>query len=138
MTTSGRFYNAADDLILRNLAAERGAKVAYLDDAGSVTYAELAERVNRVASALRGLGLQMEDRLLLAHVDNVDFVAVFLGAIKAGIVPIPVNTLLAPYDYAFLLDDSRARALVVSSGLLPALAPCLEGARFLRQVIVSL
>src|SRR5512143_231702 len=81
-----REYNAAHDLIERNLAAGRGSKIAYIDDAGSCTYGELAERVNRAANALRGIGLDMEQRLVLCHHDTIDWPSVFLGAIKAGIV----------------------------------------------------
>ena len=84
--TIPRDYNAAYDLIERNLAAGRGGKVAFIDDAGRYTYGELAERVNRAANALVGLGLEMEDRIMLCHLDTIDFPAVFLGAIQAGIV----------------------------------------------------
>ena len=120
-----RDYNAAHDLIERNLAAGRAGKIAYIDDAGTYTYGELAERVNRCANALTGLGLQPEQRVLLCHLDTIDFPAVFLGAIKAGIVPIAANTLLTTHDYDYMLRDSRARALIVSAPLLPAFAPLL-------------
>ncbi len=132
-----RQYNAAHDLIERNLVAGRAGKVAYIDDAGRTTYGELAERVNRAANALTGLGLEMEQRILVAHHDTVDWPSVFLGAIKAGIVPIAANTLLTTDDYRFMLEDSRARALVVSEALLPAFEPLLGKLPFLRHVIVS-
>src|SRR5262245_2560289 len=120
-----RAYNAAHDLVARNLATRRGTKIAYIDDAGEYTYAELATRVDHAANALRGLGLRMEDRIMLCHVDTIDWMAVFLDAIKAGIVPVAVNTLLTPSDYEFMLNDSRVKALVVSGGLLPQIAPVL-------------
>src|ERR1044072_3592932 len=101
-----RDYNAAHDLIERNLAAGRGGKVAYIDDQGRHTYGELAQKVNRAANALVALGLGMEGRIMLAHVDTVDYAAVFLGAIKAGIVPVAANTLLTTADYKFMLEDS--------------------------------
>ncbi len=132
-----RDYNAAHDLIERNLAAGRGAKLAYIDDAGRYTYADLAERVNRAANALSDLGLQPEDRILLCHLDTVEWPAVFLGAIKAGVVPIAVNTLLTSSDYAFMLNDSRAKALVVSQALLPQFAPILASCPRLKHVVVS-
>jgi len=136
-----RDYNAAHDLIERNLAAGRSGKTAFIDDQVSITYAQLAERVNRAANALTGLGLGQEDRIMLAHLDTVDFPSVFLGAIKAGIIPIAGNTLLTTADYEFMLNDSRAQALVVSEPLLPTFAPLLaqRSAKlpFLRQVIVS-
>ncbi len=132
-----RRYNAAHDLIERNLAAGRSAKLAYIDDAGRYTYADLAERVNRAANALAGLGLGFEDRMMLCHLDTIDWPAVFLGAIKAGIVPIAVNTLLTAADYEFMLNDSRAKALVVSEALWPQFAPILAHCPHVRHVIVS-
>ncbi|TAK52025.1 MAG: benzoate-CoA ligase family protein, partial [Betaproteobacteria bacterium] len=133
----GRDYNAAEDLIERNLAAGRGAKIAYIDDAGTTTYAELAERVNRCGSGLQALGLGMEDRVAIAMLDTADWPVAFLGAIKAGIVPIALNTLLTTKDYEFMLSDSRAQALLVSEALLPAFAPLIGKLPFLRHVIVS-
>jgi benzoate-CoA ligase len=132
-----RAYNAAHDLVERNLVAGRGGKVAYIDDQGRHTYAELAGRVNRAANALTSLGLEMESRIMLAHLDTIDFPAVFLGAIKAGIVPVTANTLLTGADYRFMLEDSRVRALVVSEALLPAFAPLLQTLPSLKHVIVS-
>ena len=136
-----RDFNAAHDLIERNLRAGRSGKTAFIDDTGSFSYGQLAERVNRAGNALQGLGLELEDRIMLAHLDTVDFPSVFLGAIKAGIVPIAGNTLLTTADYEFMLNDSRAKVLVVSEQLLPTFAPLLEQAAnklpFLRHVIVS-
>src|SRR5437879_3400030 len=110
-------YNAAADLIGRNLAAGRAKKIAYIDDRGSYSYADLAERVDRCANALRDLGIQPEQRVLLCLVDSIDFPTAFLGAIKAGIVPVPVNTMLTTGDYAFMIADSRARVVIVSEPL---------------------
>ena len=111
-----RDYNAAVDLVGRN--AGRGAKVAYIDDSGSCTYAELAERVDRAANALLAMELRREDRIGIAMLDSADWVALFLGAIKAGIVPVAMNTLLTPKDYEYQLRDSRSRAVFVSEPLL--------------------
>jgi benzoate-CoA ligase len=132
-----RDYNAAHDLIERNLRAGRGSKTAYIDDQGSYTYGELAERVDRCANALASLGLQREQRILLCLLDTIDFPSAFLGAIKAGIVPVAGNTLLTSKDYDYMLRDSRAQALVVSAPLLPVFAPILEGLPDLKHVIVS-
>jgi benzoate-CoA ligase len=112
-----REYNAAVDLVERNLAAGRGGKTAYIDDAGSTTYAQLAERVDRATNALRGLGIKREQRIAIAMLDSADWAALFLGAIKAGVVPVALNTLLTPADYEYQLNDSRARALFFSSAL---------------------
>ncbi len=132
-----RDYNAAHDLIERNLQADRGAKRAYIDDRGSYTYDDLAERVNCCANALSELGLQPEQRVLLCLQDGIDFPTAFLGAIKAGLVPIAVNTLLKPLDYRYMLQDSRACALIVSSVLLPIFTPLLAELPSLKHVIVS-
>jgi benzoate-CoA ligase len=111
-----RDYNAAADLIGRN--AGRASKVAYIDDTASVTYGQLAERVDRAANALRALGIEREQRIAIAMLDCADWVALFLGAIKAGIVPVAMNTLLTRADYDYQLRDSRAQALFVSEPLL--------------------
>jgi benzoate-CoA ligase len=134
-----RHYNAAYDLIERNLRAGRGDKLAYIDDRGRYTYRELARRVNRAGNALRGLGLAPEQRVLLALHDGIDFPTVFLGAIKAGLVPIAVNTLLTASDYRFILGDSRASALVVSAPLLPIFEQALAeaDAATRRELIVA-
>jgi benzoate-CoA ligase len=132
-----REYNAAHDLIERNLAAGRGGKIAYIDDRGAYTYAELAERANRCANALTGLGLAREQRVLLCLLDTIDFPAAFLGSIEAGIVPVAGNTLLTGADYAYMLRDSRASALIVSASLIPKFAPILGNAPHLKHVIVS-
>jgi benzoate-CoA ligase len=129
-------YNAAVDLIERNLAA-RPDKIAYIDEDGRYSFAELAERVNRCANALTRLGLSMEARVMLCLTDTIDFPSAFLGAIKAGLVPVAVNTLLTSSDYDFMLRDSRAQALIVSEPLLPAFKPIVEGQPFLRHVVVS-
>lgn len=129
-------YNAAEDLIERNLAA-RSDKTAYIDERGSHSFAELAERANRCANALTGLGLTLESRIMVCLLDTIDFPSVFLGAIKAGVVPIAVNTLLTAADFDFMLRDSRAQALVVSAALLPVFEPILKNQPFLQHVIVS-
>ena len=132
-----REYNAALEFIDANLARGRGEKVAFIDAAGRHTYAGLAERVNRAGNALRALGAGMETRVLMCMLDDVDFPAVFWGAIKAGCVPIPVNTLLTPDDYAHLLRDSRARIVVVSEALLDRFAPALEDQPHVERVVVA-
>jgi len=132
-----RDYNAAHDLVERNLAAGRAGKVAVVDDAGVYTYGQLAERVNRCANALTALGMRPEERVLLCLLDTIDFPTTFLGAIKAGIVPIAANTLLKAEEYDYLLRDSGARALIVSAALLPTIAPALAGKAELRSIVVS-
>src|SRR5689334_6205765 len=107
-------YNAAHDLIERNLTNGRGDAIAYVDDAGRCTFRELAMRVQRFAGALRTAGIAPEQRVLLCLEDSIDFPVAFLGAIWAGVVPVPVNTLLTADDYAHMLRHSRARMALVS------------------------
>jgi benzoate-CoA ligase len=131
---SGKFYNAAVDLIDRNLVEGVAQKLAFIDDQGSITYADLSERVNRCANALQAMGLQHEDRIMIAMLDSIDWPTVFLGAIKAGIVPVCVNTLLKPQDYAYMLDDSRVKALFVSDELWPAMS-VVANTPFLKHIV---
>ena len=107
--TIPRDYNFAADILQRNLAAGRANKVAFIDDRGSYTYGELAERVERFRHVLRSLRMRREERILICLTDTIDWPTAFLGAIKAGVVAVPVNTLLTEDDYAFMLKDSRAR-----------------------------
>ncbi|MFO1396282.1 MAG: benzoate-CoA ligase family protein [Burkholderiales bacterium] len=129
-------FNFAQHLAARN--ASRAAKVAYIDDAGTLTYGALAQRAGRVAAALRASGVRREERVFLCLLDTVDFPAMFLGALHAGVVPVCVNTLLTVDDYAYMLAHSRAQALVVSGALWPTFAQALaRGGHEVRQVIVS-
>jgi benzoate-CoA ligase len=103
-----------------------------------VTYRELAARVNRVGNALRrALGVRIEERVLLLLLDTPEFAACFFGAIKIGAVPVPVNTLLKPHDYQYLLNDSRARVAIVSQELVPQIDAIPRNTLpFLEQVVV--
>jgi benzoate-CoA ligase family protein len=132
-----RSYNAASDLIDGNLRAGRGARVAIREHGREISYAGLAELTNRAGNAFAGLGLLQEQRALLCLLDTADFPAAFWGAIKAGCVPVPVNTLLTAQDYDFMLRDSRARLLVASGALLDRLLPILPGQPYLKTVVVS-
>jgi benzoate-CoA ligase len=132
-----REYNAAVDLIGRNLAAGRGDKVAFIDDQGECTYAQLAERVDRVANVLHGLGIRREERIAIALLDTCDWPAVFLGAIKAGIVPVAMNTLLTPADYEYQLRDSRSQALFVSEPLLEKFKGIEKRCPDLKHIVVQ-
>src|SRR5262249_25429159 len=131
-------YNAASDLIDRNLAAGRGAKTACVDDNGHYSYADLGERVGRFANAMRARAIGREQRILLCLHAAIDFPTAFLGAITAGIVPVPVNTQLSPPEFAFMLADSRAQAVIVSAPLRPAIEQALAQLPEPRpQIIVS-
>lgn len=129
-------FNFAAHLISLNV--NRPTKAAFIDDIGSLSYGELEARVRRFASGLRDLGVKREERVLLAMLDVNDWPVAFLGAIYAGIVPVAVNTLLTADDYAYMLEHSRAQAVLVSGQVLPALKAALTKADHeVRKVIVS-
>jgi benzoate-CoA ligase family protein len=136
-----RDYNFAADILKRNLDAGRGDKIAFIDANGKYTYADLADRVARFANVLRSLGIRREERILIGLLDTIDWPTAFLGAIKAGVVAVPVNTLMTEDDYRFMLADSRARLLVVSDELLPKFSKAIGASADLAQepvhVIIS-
>jgi benzoate-CoA ligase family protein len=115
-------FNAADVFVDRNLLEGRGEKIAIECGAERVTYGQLAERVNRLGDALRTeLEVRIEERVALLLVDSPAFAYSFFGAIKIGAVPVPINTLWKARDYAYVLNDTRARVAIVSEALLPRL-----------------
>ena len=129
-------FNFARHLIELNTG--RASKTALIDDAGTLTYGELADQVQRCSAALQALGLRREDRVLLLMHDCSDWVVSFLGALHAGVVPVAVNTLLTAKDYAYMLADSRAQVALVSGALLPTLQSALDmGGHEVRQLVVS-
>src|SRR5713226_6468165 len=132
-----RSYNFAADIIERNLKAGRANKPDYIDPRGSWTYGQLAERVDRFGGVLRSLGIRREERILIALLDTIDWPTAFLGAIKAGVIPVPVNTLMTEEDYRFMLADSRAKVLVVSEPLLAKFENLIRSSSDLLHVIVS-
>jgi benzoate-CoA ligase family protein len=128
-------FNVAEAFVDRHLAEGRGGKLAIRSAAGDVTYAELAAGVNRCGNALLGLGLERGQRLLLVVKDCAEFFYLFFGAIKAGIIPVPLNTILRAKDFAGLVEDSGAAALVYSTEFAAEVEPAVAGARSLRVVL---
>ncbi len=132
-----RDYNFAADVLKTNLDAGRAGKPVYIDARGTHTYGQLADRVARFGAALRALGVKREERILLALTDTIDWPTAFLGALKAGVIAVPVNTLLTEDDYKFMLADSRAKVLVVSEALHPKFENIIKDSPDLDHVIVS-
>jgi benzoate-CoA ligase family protein len=132
-----RDYNFAADILKRNLDAGRAGKAAYIDDHGSYSYANLAERVDRFGNVLRRLGMRREERVLICLTDTIDWPTAFLGVIKAGMVAVPVNTLLTEDDYGYMAEDSRARLLVVSQELYAKFVKAISTSSSAPHVIVS-
>ena len=132
-----RIYNAAVDMVDRNVAQGRASKPVFIDPNETLTYGELQARCNRMANLLATYAIPREARVALLLLDTVDFPVAFWGAIKAGVVPVALNTLLTTEQYAYILGDSRAKALFVSAPLLPVVQPILGQLPFLKHVFVS-
>ena len=111
-------FNAATYFVDRHLSEGRAGAVAIECGDERVTYQQVAERANRLGNALRGLGLQPEQRVAVLLLDSPAFAYSFFGAIKAGLVPVPLNTLWRAKDYQYALQDSGARVLIISEALL--------------------
>src|ERR1700757_2744379 len=110
-------FNAATTFLDRHIAEGRGSKIAVYYEGRSYTYAQIAELANRIGNGLRELGLDLEQRVALLLLDSPEFAAAFFGAIKIGAVPVPMNTMMRPNDYVYMLNDSRARVLLIHAEL---------------------
>ncbi len=132
-----RAYNAAVDIVERHGRGALAEKTCLIDDAGAHSYADLGRAMNRAGDMLGGLGMAAEQRVVMCITDGLDFAAVFFGAIKAGFVAVPVNTMLTSDDYDYILRDSRAPVLVVSRAPLDRFEPLFESLPHLRHVVVA-
>lgn len=130
-------YNAVTWLLDRNVDEGRANKLAFTDTVSELTYGELQKQSCRVANMLRRLGVRREERVAMIMLDTVDFPVVFLGAIRAGVVPVPLNTLLTSDQYAYVLADCRARVLFISEALLPVVKDMVGRMPDLDHVVVS-
>jgi benzoate-CoA ligase family protein len=131
-------FNVATHFIDRNIEEGRGPKVAIECGEERVTYQQLYERVNRFGNALKELGVRPEERVGLLLLDTPEFAYCFFGGIKIGAVPIPINTLLKPAEYEYILNDSRARVAVVSESLYAQIQAIPKGnLHYLEKVIIA-
>ncbi len=128
-------FNFARHLLTLNSA--RHDKLAYRDDRSELRYGELDRRVRSVAGALLDSGVQPEQRVLLLMLDTIDLPVAFLGALYAGVVPVPVNTLLPADNLAYMIAHADAKLVVVSDSLLPTLREALAQAGRKIPVVVS-
>jgi benzoate-CoA ligase family protein len=130
-------FNVATHFVDRHMGEGRAQKIAFECGDERVSYGQLYERVNRAGNAFKRLGVRPEERIGLLMLDTPEFAYCFFGGIKAGAVPIPINTLLKPQEYEYILNDSRARVLVVSEQLLPQIqAIAREKLRYLKTLVV--
>src|SRR5690348_14141703 len=129
--------NAVCWFIDRHIDEGRGDAVAFRDPWRSLSYADLATATRRFAGALRAAGIGRERRIGLLLLDTVDFPVAFWGAIRAGVVPVPINTLLTHEMIGYILADSRAEAVVISAPLVEPLLPVLHSIAELRRIVVA-
>lgn len=130
-----QLFNAATVFVDRHVAEGRGYRTAFRHAGGVLTYAEVAEQVDRAGQALGALGVEMEDRVLLVLDDSPAFVATFWGTVKLGAVAVPVNPWMTAEEYGFLLEDSRARVAVVEAAVASRLLAVRHRAPALRAVV---
>ncbi|HZT09342.1 MAG TPA: benzoate-CoA ligase family protein [Chloroflexota bacterium] len=129
-------FNMASVLVDRHVAEGRGSRVAihYQDD--SITYADLLKRVNKAGNMLRDQGIEIEDRVLILTTDRPEFIESFVGAMKIGAVPVPINTLSERDDLAYYIEDSRAAAVIADDQFLRRLEGFPGTFRYLKRVFV--
>jgi 4-hydroxybenzoate-CoA ligase len=134
--TERRPYNAVSDFVDANVARGLARKVAFIDPDRSLSYGDLQTRSIRFANALRQLGIRQEVRVALLLHDTVDFPVTFWGTIRSGAIALPLNTFLNVAQYAYILADSRATALVAAAPLAQTIWPIVERLAHLRTVIL--
>jgi benzoate-CoA ligase family protein len=130
------FYNAATTFVDDNIAQGRGGEIAIYYQDEKITYQQVSEKVNRTGNALRDLGIEIENRVLLILPDSPEFAYSFFGAIKIGAVAVPTNPWMFAKDYQYLINDSRARAIIVHESVLPEIEKIWNNTPFLKRVIV--
>ena len=128
--------NAIDFFVDRHVREGRGDATAFWDGTRALSYAALQTGTQRFAAALGAAGIGRERRVGLLLLDTVDFPVAFWGCLRAGVVPVPINTLLPPDLVRYILADSRAEAVFVAAPLFPALAAVLRSLPALRHVIL--
>jgi benzoate-CoA ligase len=129
-------FNAATFFVDRHLAEGRGPRTAFRFGGRSVTYANVAESVDRCGNALAALGVDIEQRVLIVLADTPAFAAAFWGTAKLGAVAVPVNPLTPTAEYEFLLNDSRARVAIVEEPAAGRLLAVRHRCPWLRAVVV--
>lgn len=129
--------NAAEVFVDSHLDRGRETKAAILCGDEVVTYGRLHENVNRLGNLLKRLGVRMEERVAILLPDSPAWVYAFYGSMKVGAVAVPLNTMLKPKDYEYLLNDCRARVLVVHSTLKPKIDEIRDELRFVEHMLVE-
>ncbi len=129
-------FNMSDYFLYHNVDEGRENKTCLYFEDRSWTYGEIARLSNRTGNALRELGIQIEDRVLIVLPDCPEFVATWFGAARIGAVITMVNPLLPASDYEYYLDYTRAKVAVIHQSILPVFLEAAKSSKYLRGVIV--
>ena len=130
--------NAAQYFVTRHGAGAAQNKPAFIDavSGASITYGDLDAQSDKMAGLLAAHGLRREDRAAMLVLDEIEYPVMFWGALKAGVIAIPLNTLLAAPVYKTILEDCGARALFISAALLPVVEPILAEIESIEKIFV--
>ncbi len=128
------YYNAVQ--ILEQNLPQRANQVALVTPQREFTFQQMAEQVNQVGNALKRLDVRFGESVAILNLDNAEWAAAYFGIMKIGAVAVGMNTLLKPHEHAYILNDCKARVLIVHASLLPAIDAVREQLPFLKQVVV--
>jgi len=129
-------FNMADYFLYHNVEKGRDAKTCLRFKDETYTYGDAVQLSNQAGNALRELGVETEDRVLIALPDCPEFVWTWFGACKIGAVITMVNPLLPAADYKYYLEYTRARVAVINETLIETFAEAIRDAKHLRHVLV--
>ncbi len=130
------FYNSGNVFLERNIQNGLANKVAIYSEDDQVTYQDVLLRANKFGNALKGIGVERENRILQVVYDSPEFIYSFFGAVKIGAIPIPVNTAMKPQDYEYFLNHSRAKVLLIQEEVWNEIRENRDRFIFLKNVIV--
>jgi len=134
--TNNTYFNAATALLESPSHSNNSDKAAFYHSDSAVSYSQLNQRCKQMGGLLERFGLEPEDRVAMVVQDTLDFPVIFLGAIRSGVIPVPLNTLLTSEQYRYILSDARTKAVFVSASQCPAVLPALEGLDFIEHIFI--
>lgn len=128
--------NSTEELIDKNLAAGRGDHPAILFEDRAITYKQLQAAANKFGNALRKLGVEEADRVMLRSPNVPPALIVNFGVLKLGAVIVPTSPLLSPTEIVHIANNSGARVIVVAAALLEGVTRALPNCKDIHHVIV--
>ncbi len=130
-------FNLGDFLLDRHIREGKGDKAAIYYQDKVITYQDLLEASNRAGNALRKLGVEQENRVMICLPDCPEFLFSYFGAMRIGAVPVPISTMALPQDYKYFLEDSLAKVLITDENLAPGFTEVLHELNHLKHFIVK-